>query len=202
MPLARLEISKAFEGLTDQEKLYAHYFDKAAWSGANVVMEQCSEESLPIFKMLTALYSAFLANAADRAEFWASKRDDEAFQHVLQYAVMLFSNLGNYKSFGDSKFVPRCSPADFERVVRESGSSEALKLYQQIRGPLFDLSEDLLELRFGNSSYYTRNVSEADAQLVASFMREKSIEPENTRLFRTGDKALTLLIASAVNKPE
>lgn len=51
-PVLRLRCAKAFEQLTNREKLYAHHFSRACWYGSLVILEQVSPESRAIFEML------------------------------------------------------------------------------------------------------------------------------------------------------
>ena len=45
---------------------------------------------------------------------------DEDFKAYLIYCSGLYSNMGNYKGFGDSKFVPDLKPEQFEVIVKNS----------------------------------------------------------------------------------
>jgi len=37
------------------------------------------------------------------------KIDEQSVNQVLMYLAAVIDNAGNYKSFGDSKFIPECS---------------------------------------------------------------------------------------------
>ena len=45
-----------FEALSLQEKRYAHYISRAAFSGTRINLRQCSVESEPIFDFILALH--------------------------------------------------------------------------------------------------------------------------------------------------
>lgn len=62
----------------------------------------------------------------------ASGVSEEAWKDATTYAAQALSNLCNYKSFGHSKFIPRCSAADFEAIITASRNSEkALPLWSE-----------------------------------------------------------------------
>lgn len=48
-PVVELNAADAFEKLTDQEKLYAHYISKASWYGSLTCLVQVRIDSLFIF---------------------------------------------------------------------------------------------------------------------------------------------------------
>lgn len=39
--------------------------------------------------------------------------DEKTIQEILVYISAVLDNAGNYKSFGDSKFIPECSEESF-----------------------------------------------------------------------------------------
>lgn len=60
---------------------------------------------------------------------------EEAWKDATTYAAQALTNLCNYKSFGHSKFIPRCSTADFEALVKASPNAEkALPLWLEVGG--------------------------------------------------------------------
>ncbi|EFC47450.1 dipeptidylpeptidase [Naegleria gruberi] len=197
VPVTRLELDEAWNALDEQQKLYAHYFSRAAISGTGIVLGQCSEESPLIYKLLVLLCDDLALLKEKTLNAGVSEKDYDSF---LQYSVQFFGNLGNYVSFGDSKFVPRLEVSEFEKIVNCVNNEQAVTLFQQVKEPLYSLDTNLLELSFGNSSYYNREVTSHDAERVKSFMESNSIAAENTRLFKTGENQFELKIASASPK--
>jgi dipeptidyl-peptidase-3 len=193
VPVSKLDVKEAFDLLSKEEKLYAHYFSQACWAGAPIVLAQVSNESLDIFQLFNALF------ANNGVQSLKEKRavDDQAFENLLIYATLFLGNMGNYLSFGDSKFIPRLEKEDFEKIVLSSKNQTALDLWNKVKDAIYDLSNNRLELDFGNSAYYSNDVSKEEAELVQEYMNENNISAYNTRLFKTGDKQFELRLASA-----
>ena len=107
-PVVRLEASAAFEMLTPTERAYAHALGKADWEGAKICLLQCSAESVPIFSLLQLVFSAEPVAKLTEAAVAAGLSEEEVSQGMM-YVAAFYGNLGNYKSFGDTKFVPEIS---------------------------------------------------------------------------------------------
>ena len=54
-----LDYSKSFEQLTEKEKLYAYYLNKACWAGIPISLFQISYESPAIFIIFQQFFSSF-----------------------------------------------------------------------------------------------------------------------------------------------
>lgn len=109
--------------------------------------------------------------------------------------------MGNYLSFGDSKFVPRCSKEEFGAVILATGDETAKELWDKCADKMFSLEANERELGLppkGISTYYSDNITQADIDLVQDYMNEKSISPYNTRLWKIDDNTYELRYA-AVN---
>uniref|UniRef100_A0A4W6F0T8 Dipeptidyl peptidase 3 n=1 Tax=Lates calcarifer TaxID=8187 RepID=A0A4W6F0T8_LATCA len=109
--VSALDCGEAFRLLSPQEKMYAHYLSRAAWYGGLAVLLQTSPESANIFVLLQRIFRkqtpSQLAQVATAAGL-----SSEDYQAFLVYAAGLYANMGNYKSFGDTKFIPNLPKAD------------------------------------------------------------------------------------------
>jgi dipeptidyl-peptidase-3 len=111
-------------------------------------------------------------------------------------------NGGNYKSFGDSKFLPRCDASVFAALA--STSPEAEKHYKATNGAIFSADKPgLLHLGFADDGHLTTyypdspEITKDEIRAVSKWMEDKGLLPENTRLRKTKDGVYELLIASA-----
>nr|XP_058946241.1 dipeptidyl peptidase 3-like isoform X1 [Pocillopora verrucosa] len=209
-----LNCRTAFSGLTEKEKLYAHYLCCASWEGALICLLQTSPESPGIFLLLQELFQAESVEELQarvlKSENGFSKED---FENFLIYAAAFYGNVGNYKSFGDTKFVPDLPKEKLESVVFSSKAyKKNAKRVEQLWGDcgdkMYSLTPKCRQLGLGEqglSTYYSSNCAKADAELAQEFMKEKDIETYNTRLFKEekdGHVTYILRIASVAKTAE
>ncbi|TKA58649.1 hypothetical protein B0A55_12533, partial [Friedmanniomyces simplex] len=200
-----LAIKKPFEALNDREKKYAHYLSRAAWSGTRVNLRQVSPESEGIYDFVVTLQRSCGGDWKQLAS--KAGLSDEDLEHFLSYAAQFIGNAGNYKSFGDSKFVPRL-PAD-KVAALASTSPEAQGFYNRIKDDLYE-SSSIARMHLGYpkeghvSTYYpdSPDITQDEIETVARFLTDQQLMPENTRLRKTKSGDYEVLIASAVTKPE
>jgi len=204
-PVFLLDCKKAFENLTDKEKKYAHYMSQASWYGSLICLDQTSVEAPVIFNILQKLFHGdSITSLQEKAAGNGVLKED--FTNLLQYAATFYGNLGNYQSFGDTKFVPRI-PADKFRSVLEGSAAkdELLKLFDGYKDRIYSLDSNVLSLALppkGVSTYYSDNITEKDIELVKDFMQERGISPYNTRLWKLAENSYEIKIAAAHKKEE
>uniref|UniRef100_A0A2C9KUM4 dipeptidyl-peptidase III n=1 Tax=Biomphalaria glabrata TaxID=6526 RepID=A0A2C9KUM4_BIOGL len=187
--VALLDCQKAFEGLSNEERLYAHHLAQASFKGGLIVLFQTSPESPGIFLLLQKLFRAQdpkeLSELALLVGF--TQEDVDGF---LIYAAAFYGNMGNYKSFGDTKFIPNVDESKVEKLIK---SSKAYKqdpagietLWSAVHKRMFSLEHKELGLGDkGISTYYSANCDEVDAKIAQEFLDAKEISPYNTRLFK------------------
>lgn len=128
---------------------------------------------------------------------------DDEMAAYLAYAGMFLGNCGNYKAFGDTKFIPRINANRLEAIVKTSSAAHAL--FKQCRDALYSL--DRRDLGFpaeGHmSSYYpdSLDITKAEIDEVQSVLKENGCMPENTRLRKTPSGDFELLVASGTARP-
>lgn len=116
---------------------------------------------------------------------------------------MFLGNNGNYKSFGDSKFIPRCSEKAVAALA--ATSPEASKFYDATKGAIFSADKPgLMHLGYPEDGHLTTyypdssDITKAEIDAVSAWMEKKGLLPENNRLRKTSDGNFEILIASAV----
>lgn len=72
-------------------------------------------------------------------------------QAFLVYAGGIFANSGNYKGFGDTKFIPNLSENAFELIVKsskafENDNTHIIKLWQNTQKAIYNLAPRLRSL--------------------------------------------------------
>nr|XP_033324389.1 dipeptidyl peptidase 3 isoform X1 [Megalopta genalis] len=191
-PLVALECETAFNGLTAKEKLYAHYLSQAAWSGGLIVYVQTSPESPLLFALLHKIFKAQNIEELKKSALDAGVSEDE-FTAFLVYSCGIFSNSGNYKSFGDSKIIPNLPKEKFGTIVKASqaykdNSNSVEEIWNKIQDVTYGLGGKLKSLGLGDkgvTTYFSANCTDKDAELVNEFMQQKKLESYNARCFKT-----------------
>lgn len=179
---------------------------RAAFLGSRITLRQCSPESEVIFDLINTLHKhcdgdwAHLAKKAD-----VSPAELQCF---LQYVTQFLGNLGNYKGFGDVKFVPRCSLETIQALASRT-SDEAVKLFDNCKSAIcVDEGQPAL-MHFGfpgqghMSGYYpeSSDITQQEIEQIGDFLGKKKLLPENTRIRKTSNGNYEALIASALSKP-
>jgi len=193
-PLTRLDASTAFKHLTASEQLYSHYLSAASWWGGLVVLLQTSPESPDIFRLLHKINTAEDATELKQNAIAAGLTEQEVTAYLV-YCSGFYSNMGNYKGFGDSKFVPNLDENRFELLLKSTkaykdNSGELDSIWQLVKDPMFSLSDREKQLGLGGkgiTKYFTPNCELADSELVSRFMKLKNLEGYISRVVKTSD---------------
>ncbi|EDO43060.1 predicted protein [Nematostella vectensis] len=188
-----LECRTAFGGLTEKEKCYAHYLYKASWEGALICLLQTSPEAPGIFLLFQKLFSSeSVGSLKEKALKSSVAPTEEEFTSFLTYVAAFYGNIGNYKSFGDTKFIPNLPKEKFQTIVFSSqayatNAKSVVTLWSDCCEAMYSLKPKLRQLGFGEqgiSTYYSSNCNKSDAEFIQGFLKEKNIEGWNTRLFK------------------
>ncbi|KAK6078692.1 peptidase family M49 [Seiridium cupressi] len=198
--IVRLEIEKHFDALSDQQQRYAHFISRAAFAGTRIVLRQISPESEAIYDFIIALYKS---SGGDWKALQAKAGvSDEELDQFLQYAGQFLGNNGNYKSFGDAKFIPRNSESAFAALAATDAGAD--KFYKLTKGAIFSHDRQaLMHLGYPEQGHLTTyypdssSITKDEIDAVSAWMEKKGLLPENTRLAKTSSDNFEILIASA-----
>ncbi|KAI9892567.1 MAG: hypothetical protein M1814_001256 [Vezdaea aestivalis] len=201
----KLEIKPHFEALSDKEKRYAHYISRASFFGTRITLREVSYESEPLYDFIVELYKSCEGDWAKlRTD---SKIEESVLRNFLNFACQFLGNSGNYKGFGDSKFVPSITAHDLDALANRS--LKATELRKQLGDSLFidETKPELLHLGYPDaghlSTYYpdSPTITKAEIEAVGEFLEKKKLLVENSRLRKTTNGDFETLIASAITSP-
>ncbi|XP_069501035.1 dipeptidyl peptidase 3 [Ambystoma mexicanum] len=186
-----LDCKEAFALLSREEKLYAHFLSRASWYGGLVVLLQTSPESPAIFVLLSKLFRHQETEDLKGLALQLGITEEE-YQALLVYTAGLFANMGNYKSFGDTKFIPNLPKDKFHELVRKSTAFQLQKeemesLWESCGDLMYSLEPRQQSLGLGDkgtTTYFSDNCTLEDAELAQKFLDSKNISAYNTRLFK------------------
>lgn len=180
---------------------------RAAFEGTRVTLRQVSPESEPIYDLILALYGA--CNGDWNSLSQKTQVSDEHLRFFLEYAAQFLGNCGNYKGFGDSKFIPRLPVSALEALA--SATPETKTAFQKANstgGGIYETSDQsLMHLGYPKGGHMTTyypdspSISEEEITAVGDLMEKKGLALENTRLRKTSSGDFELLIASGVSNP-
>lgn len=204
-PICPLVILEHFNSLTDAEKRYAHHISVASWVGARVILEQTTPTASDLFDLIRVIFSASKEKPTELANLDSLKAaaTDDDLTAVMEYCAQTLSNLANYKSFGDIKFIPRIPKGAFRAVVAATPRhAEALPLFDKLAEEIYSLTPSQRTLLGypddGHvTNYYTADVTKDDIKASQTWCESRGMDPLNTRLFKRTDGVFELKVASA-----
>ncbi|KAF4283642.1 hypothetical protein KXV70_007486 [Aspergillus fumigatus] len=206
--VVRLEIKSHFDALKDGKlRKYAHYLSRAAFEGTRITLRQVSPESEPIYDLIIALYNACNGDWVSLAR--KTKVSDEHLRFFLEYAAQFLGNCGNYKGFGDSKFIPRLPVAAFEALASITPDAKAaFEKANRTGGGIYETSnQSLMHLGYTEGGHMTTyypdspSITKDEITAIGDLMEQKGLPLENTRLKKLPSGDFELLIASGVSSP-
>jgi len=212
-PICSLKVQSHFEALpTVKARKYAHHMARAAHAGTRVVLRQVSAESEAIYDLIMKIHAhvqASPSSSPSKLDYVAVFANDsiskEQVQQYLDYASQFLSNLGNYKSFGDTKFVPRVSQEAFRALAAAANAAEA---FDAVRDPLYSTIPEkanlLGHLDQGHvTTYYSTapgvaTITQREIAAVQAVVTiEHGILPENSTVHKVAPGEFEFQIASA-----
>ena len=204
-PVHAIKCPTSWSQLNSSEQLYAYYMARAAWEGSKICWFQRSYESPALLVLFKLVFAEGTQNLKASTSDLVSELE---WKQMVSYSAAVFQNCGNYKSFGDTKFVPELHPDQLMKIIKaSSGFKTHHKVINAIIGRIWReiyLEEaPLLQIGFsdkdGQSSYYSSNVNSDDTKFVDEFCQEKKISPLNTRLMKDNKGNFELKICSRDN---
>lgn len=205
--VVRLEVKQHFDKLQDPKlRKYAHYISRAAFEGIRITLRQVSPESEPIYDLIISLHRACNGDWASLAK--KTNVSSEHLRFFLEYSVQFLGNCGNYKGFGDSKFIPRLPPSALEALASATSESKAaFEKASKNGGGIYETEQSLMHLGYPGAGHMTTyypespNISQDEITAIGDLMEQKGLPLENTRLKKTASGDFELLIASGVSSP-
>ena len=101
-------------------------------------------------------------------------------QYFLEYAAQFLGNCGNYKGFGDAKFVPRCKEKAFDDLA--ATSPKANEYYKATKGAIFSSNNGgIMHLGYLDEGHMTtyypdsKGITKADISAVSDFLEQKGL---------------------------
>lgn len=166
-----------------------------------------SPESEPIYDLIISLYKASNGDWEGLAKKTGVSSEDLRF--FLEYAAQFLGNNGNYKGFGDSKFIPRISPEAFKALASATPETQAAFEKASTTGDgIYETSDPaLMHLGYPEKGHLTTyypdspSITKDEITAVGDFLEKKGLPLENTRLRKTSSGDFELLIASGVSSP-
>ncbi|XP_003740022.1 dipeptidyl peptidase 3, partial [Galendromus occidentalis] len=187
-PFGKLSCEEAFKGLEPQEKRYAHFMSRACWYGHFIAFHRTSPEAPLIFifldKVLRSKPTLDGVTTNLKEQFSFTDDDVKAF---LVYCGAFFSAAGNYRDFGDTKFLPEVPMNKMQTVLRSLFPEDQDFWAEHCLEPMYDYKESVRNLGFpphGINSYWSSNCNETDAAIVTQYLTEKRLDAYNQRTFK------------------
>ncbi|KAJ3211801.1 hypothetical protein HK099_007922, partial [Clydaea vesicula] len=113
---------------------------------------------------------------------------EKDWENFLLYTNQTLANCGNFRSFGDTKFIPRIAAEEFKKIVESSENHEAaLKSFNALSQHIYSLEPET-ELLIGFpgdgyvSGYYSNNIKKEDVVFTNEFLISQNLIELNTRL--------------------
>jgi len=173
-------------------------------------MNQWTPKAEQIYDLILSLFGS-AADPSKPVDFTALQQTAQLSQleweEALDYSAQVLSNLCNYKSFGATKFIPRCPPSTFHALVSASQQpAKAAALWELVKDDMYSLEPvpllDIGKPSAGHlSNYYpnSQHISDLEINLVQAVCDAHQLSTLNTRLVKHSPTEFSLLIASVTD---
>ena len=204
-----VECADSFGQLSEQEAMYAYYMTRASWEGSKICWFQRSYEGPALLVILKLVFSKGISAA--KAKAVAAGLPEDQWTMFMAYSAAVFNNCGNFRSFGDTKFVPELPEESFVTILRSCDAYQTHAdviddCWARISREVYTEEDPHQHIGFpdknGVTGYYSANVTSEDATFMDTFCQANNISPLNTRFFKSEDgKNFNLRIASQYADP-
>lgn len=203
-PVHSVECESAFNQLDEKEAAYAYYMTRASWEGSKICWFQRSYESPALFVLLKLIFGKSVEETKHKA--LSNGVTEDEWNQFQVYAASVFNNCGNFKSFGDMKFVPQLTEDRFAHIIKTSANyathgDKMDHIWDRIKREVYFEQDPLFQIGYpdqnGQSSYYSSNMTSKDVAELTQFCTKANINMLNTRVLKDEErKTYTLLICS------
>ena len=205
-----LDYSRSFEQLTEKEKLYAYYLNKACWAGIPISLYQISYESPALFIIFQTFFSSFENTANIEEQILKNENISKTeYDLFILYVINFYSTYGNYYSFGHSKRIPDLSCDKFEEILKQSPKYESFsEIWNKIKFliyrslPFLPKTSSKYTDQYIVGTYYLNGITVEEIKKIDEILTKKNILLVNTRLQKIEDNKYEVLIASIEEKEE
>lgn len=205
-----LDYSRSFEQLTEKEKLYAYYLNKACWAGIPISLYQISYESPALFIIFQTFFSSFENTTNIEEQILKNENISKTeYDSFILYVINFYSAYGNYYSFGHSKRIPDLSCEKFEEILKQSPKYESFsEIWNKIKFliyrslPLLPKTSSKYTDQYIVGTYYLNGITVEEIKKIDEILTKKNILLVNTRLQKIEDNKYEVLIASIEEKEE
>lgn len=197
-PVVPLECGTAFANLSAKEKAYAHHLSKASWFGGLVVLIQTSIEAGSLFSILHQVFEHDTVDDLKNQALEVNGLSEDEFQAILVFTCGVYANMGNYKSFGDSKIIPNLATDKLEKFLFTTKAfqrnTDLVKVWNRVKDLVYDLSPKKCHLGLGDkgtTTYFSSNCTSEDADIISRYFKSIQMEGYNNRVIKTEENGVT-----------
>ncbi|CAG2166263.1 unnamed protein product [Oppiella nova] len=206
--VVQLDAEKLFNGLTDEESLYAHYMSKASWFGSLINLFQTSPESPLIFTLFRRIFGNQSIDELKSLAQSVAHFDDNEWRALLVYLSAFLASMGNYRFYGSNQFIPDLPQNKLEALVVNSRAYQTNEkdlrfIWENVKKRMYSLEKHELSLGFppeGTTTYFSKNCTKEDFEVIKEFMKSIKMDSHNSRVFKDSEtNTFTIRFASILS---
>ena len=168
--------------------------------GGLIVLVQTSPESPQIYRLIQRLIVSEKLSELKESALKADVSDDD-FKAFMVYSSGVLANMGNYKSFGDSKIIPNLPKEKLEAITKASKAfaqdgDGVQAICDSCCERIYSLSDKQAQLGLGEkgvTKYFSDNCTQEDSDKINRYFKKAKIEGYINRVVKTkeGDDGKT-----------